>query len=193
MDDEEIRRLARSGTGVSHCPASNQRLGSGRARVPAMLREGVPVGLGVDGSASNDTSDMLGELRQCLLAHRVEGEPGGIGAQLVLDLATLGGAALLGRQGEIGTLTEGAAGDVIGIDLSRLDYAGALADPLAAILFCGISHRVDFAAVGGRVLVRGGGLVELDESAVATAANRASARLLGAGGVELPESARRLI
>jgi len=192
FDDDELGRLAASGTGISHCPASNLRLASGRARVPAMLREGVTVGLGVDGSASNDSSDMLGELRHCLLTHRADGEPDAIDAQRVLDLATLGGAALLGRVGEIGTLVEGAAGDLIGIDLGRLEYAGALADPVAAVLFCGISHRVDFAAVGGRLLVDGGKLAMLDESAVAGDANRASARVLAAGGVSLPPSAARL-
>ncbi len=192
FDDDELRRLAETRTGVAHCPASNLRLSSGKAHVPEMLRLGVLVGLGVDGSASNDSSDMLGELRHCLLVHRGGGSPDAMDAQTVLDLATRGSAALLGRAEEIGCLSPGFAGDLIGIDLGRLEYAGALADPLAAVVFCGISHRVDFAAVGGRLLVRDGRFTHLDERETAARANAESARLLRAGGVDLPAGVARL-
>jgi cytosine/adenosine deaminase-related metal-dependent hydrolase len=178
FDDMELDLLERTRTGISHCPASNLRLASGRARVPDMLSRGIHVGLGVDGSASNDASDMLGELRHCLLVHRSAGDPSAMTAQRVFDAATLGGARILGRDDVLGRLETGAAADFFGVDLGRLDYAGAQSDPLGAILFCGFSHRVDFTVVGGRVLVRDGRLAFMDEREIASCANAESSRLL---------------
>jgi len=140
IDDEEIGRMATAGTGVAHCPSSNMRLASGIAPIAKYLDAGVPVGLGVDGSASNDGSNMLGEARLAMLLARLASSPGiGDGPQMAartaLELATLGGAAVLGRD-DIGSLATGKCADFFTLDLSRLEFAGALHDPVAAALLC---------------------------------------------------------
>lgn len=160
MNEEEIALFARTGTGVAHCPNSNMRLASGIAPVVAWRGAGVPVGLGVDGSASNDSSHMLAEARQAMLLQRVKGEAGAMSAQQALELATLGGAAVLGRD-DIGALAPGMAADFIGYRLDRLDFAGALHDPLAALVFC-TPINVDLSVVNGRVRVQDGRIVDLD-------------------------------
>jgi len=162
FNDAELDLLARTGTGVAHCPSSNMRLGSGIARVPEMLRRGIGVGLGVDGSASNDTSDMMGEMRACLLLHRVLGGAAAITAEQVLGIATRGGAALLGWP-ELGTLEPGQAADVVLVEMDRLDYAGALSDPLAAVMFSGTSHQAHTVIVDGRVVLEQGRVLGVDE------------------------------
>jgi len=148
FNDEELDLLARTQTGVAHCPTSNMRLGSGIARIPEMIDAGIGLGLGVDGSASNDSSDMLGELRNCLLLQRVQKGADAINAEQVLELGTRGGAQLLGWS-EIGTLERGKGADLAIFEMARLDYAGALSDPLAAIIFSGSSHLVDTTIVNG--------------------------------------------
>jgi cytosine/adenosine deaminase-related metal-dependent hydrolase len=125
---EEMDVLARTGTGIAHCPTSNMRLASGIPPIPEMLRRGVPVGLAVDGSASNDSSNMLAEVRQAMLLARVGFGPGAMRAENALRLATTGSAALLGRGSELGSLEIGKAADVILVDVSGIDRAGALAD-----------------------------------------------------------------
>ena len=160
MSEAEIALFARTGTGVAHCPSSNMRLASGIAPVVAWRNAGVPVGLGVDGSASNDSSHMLAEARQAMLLQRVKGDAGAMSAQQALELATLGGAAVLGRD-DIGALAPGMAADVIGYRLDRLDFTGALHDPLAALVFC-TPVNVDLSVVNGRVRVQGGHIVDLD-------------------------------
>src|SRR5262245_12221427 len=135
LTPEEARLFGETGTGVAHCPTSNFRLGSGRAPVRALLEAGAPVGLGVDGSASNDSSNMMAELRQALLAHRADPDPARwITAEEVFWMATRGGARCLGRE-DVGMLAPGMAADVILVDTRRLSYAGAGADPLAALVF----------------------------------------------------------
>jgi 8-oxoguanine deaminase len=186
FNDAELDLLARTRTSVAHCPASNMRLASGIARVPEMLRRGVSVGLAVDGSASNDTSDMLGELRHCLLLHRVPGDPAAMTAETALRLATRGGAAVLGWEREVGSLEPGKAADIAVIGLDRLQYAGALADPLAAVVFCGFDHGVDYTIVNGRVVVDRGRVVGLDEEALVRRANRLAFRMLRKARVRLP-------
>ena len=156
----EIGLLARTGTGVCHCPSSNMRLASGIAPVRAYLDAGVKVGLGVDGSASNDSSHLLAEARQALLLQRVSGNPAGLSAREALWLATRGGAAVLGRD-DIGQLAPGKAADFIGLRLDRLDYAGALHDPLAALVFCA-PQRVDLSVINGRVVIEDGHLLTVD-------------------------------
>jgi 8-oxoguanine deaminase len=160
VNDAEIGLYARTGCGVAHCPSSNMRLASGIAPVTKYRAAGVKVGLGVDGSASNDGSHLLAEARQALLLARVLGDPGALTARQALELATLGGAAVLGRD-DIGALAPGMCGDFFALSLDRLAYAGALHDPVAAALFCA-PQTVDISVVHGRVLVRDGRLTTVD-------------------------------
>ncbi len=171
LNDDEIRRAAETQTGISHCPVSNLRLGSGIAPIPEMIAAGVPVGLGVDGSASNDSSDMLGEVRTCMLIHRHRTGVASMTADRALKLATAGGAKVLGYP-DLGRLEVGKGADFIGISLRRLGYAGALHDPVAAMVFCGDSHIVDFSVVNGRPVVLHGKLVNVNEDEVWEEANR---------------------
>ncbi len=166
----EIERLGKTGTGVAHCPTSNMRLGSGIARVGEWLRAGLRVGLGVDGSASNDGSHLLAEARQAMLLQRVGGDPAAMSARRALRLATQGGAAVLGRD-DIGALAPGMAADLIGVRLDSVAFAGgAIHDPLAALLFCA-PPTVDLSVVNGRVRVRNGQLVDVDLPALVTRHN----------------------
>jgi len=160
MSDAEITLFARTGTGVAHCPSSNMRLASGIAPVVAWRQSGVRVGLGVDGSASNDSSHMLAEARQAMLLQRVKGDATVMSAEQALELATLGGASVLGRD-DIGALAPGMAADFIGYRLERLDFAGALHDPLASLVFC-TPVNVDLSVVNGRVRVQDGQIVDID-------------------------------
>ena len=160
LNEAEVRRFADTGTGVCHCPSSNMRLGSGIAPVPAYLDARVRVGLGVDGSASNDSSHMLAEARQALLLQRVMNAPSALSAEDVLTMATQGGAALLGRT-DIGVLQPGKAADFIGFRLDRVGYAGALHDPLAALVFCA-PQQVDLSVINGRIVVEDGQLLTVD-------------------------------
>ncbi len=157
---EEIALLAETGTGVAHCPSSNMRLGSGIAPVRAMLDAGVRVSMAVDGSASNDSNNMLAEARQALLLQRVAGGAEALSAREALEMATLGGAAVLGRD-DIGALAPGMAADLIGYDLDALELAGAQADPLGALLLC-VPGRVSLSIINGRVVAENGILVTVD-------------------------------
>ena len=177
FNDEELELLAETGTGVAHCPASNMRLGSGIARIPEMLKLGIPVGLAVDGSASNDSSDMVGEMRQALLLHRVNSGADAITAEQVLEMATLGSARLLGRT-DIGSLEIGKAADIAIFELDKLEYTGALSDPLAALIFSGINHEVDTTIVNGKIVVKNGKLVQVDESEIISKGNKIAANML---------------
>lgn len=182
LNPAEINRFAHTHTGVAHCPTSNMRLASGIAPVRAMLDAGVPVGLGVDGSASNDSSHMLAEARQALLLQRVLGDPMAMKAREALTVATLGGAAVLGRD-DIGALAPGMAADVIAFDLTTVDYAGgAVHDPVAALIFCA-PQKVNFAMVNGRILVEDGQLLGTDVRQLAEQHNRAARQLLVRAGV----------
>ncbi len=189
VDQEEVKTFARHGCGVAHCPTSNMRLASGIAPVKEYLVAGVKVGLGVDGSASNDGSHLLAEARQAMLLSRLrEGITGFslsndpsrklMTARTALELATRGGAAVLGRT-DIGSLEAGKCADFFAIKLERLDYAGGLHDPVAAAVFCQ-PVRVDFTVVGGKFVVREGYLVTLDEHKLIEKHNLAARRLLEA-------------
>jgi 8-oxoguanine deaminase len=176
----DVRLLADTGTAVAHCPSSNFRLGSGIAPVRQMLRAGVPVGLGVDGSASNDSSNMMAEVRQALLAHRVDAPPEEWPtAEDVLWMATRGGARCLGRD-DIGSLEPGRSADIIMIDTRRLSYAGAASDILAALVFTPFPEPVDTVMVDGRLIVEGGELVGVDVARLIHQADTAAAALLRA-------------
>jgi 8-oxoguanine deaminase len=157
----EIARLGRTQTGIAHCPTSNMRLASGMAPVRALEHAGARVGLGVDGSASNDGSHLLAEARQALLLARSGGDPAALGAREVLHLATRGGASVLGRD-DIGQLAPGMCADFIGYRLDTLPLAGgAVHDPLAALVFCQ-PPNVDLSVINGRVRVEDGRLLDVD-------------------------------
>lgn len=188
VTQEEIHLYARTGCGVAHCPSSNMRLASGIAPVLRYREAGVKVGLGVDGSASNDGSHMLGEARQAMLLSRLgagvagaslsgAGAPPLMTARQALELATRGGASVLGRD-DLGSLEPGKCADFIAIDLERLDYAGALHDPVAALVFCS-PQRVDLSVIGGKVVVRSGELLTVDVPKLVKRHNQAAQRLIG--------------
>jgi cytosine/adenosine deaminase-related metal-dependent hydrolase len=177
LDAAGIALFARSGTGVAHCPCSNMRLASGIAPVPAMLAAGVPVGLGVDGSASNDAGHLLGEARQAMLLARVGHGPAAMTARQALEIATLGGARVLGRD-DIGALAPGMAADLVAFDVAGLAQAGAEGDPVAALVFC-TPGRAALSVINGRVVVREGRLLTLDERAQAAAQRAAARAILG--------------
>lgn len=177
FNDAELRELAHTGTGVAHCPISNMKLSSGVARVPEMLKLGVPVGLAVDGSASNDGSSLLEELRVCYLLHRLCSSQDAPSGYDVLKMATRGSARLLGRE-DIGQLAVGKCADLFLIDTRRLELTGALDDPGSVLGTVGLRGPVDCTVVNGRVVVRDGRLVTVDEEALAEAANRKCAEYL---------------
>ena len=160
VNENDIAFMAETGTGMCHCPTSNMRLGSGIAPIRAMVDAGVKVGLGVDGSASNDSSHMLAEARHALLLQRVKLGASAMSAEESLWLGTRGGAAVLGRD-DIGSLAPGMAADFIGVRLNRLDFAGAQQDPLAALAFC-TPPSVDLSVINGRVVVEDGRLLTVD-------------------------------
>lgn len=160
LDPEGIALFARTGTGVAHCPCSNMRLASGIAPVRSMRDAGVPVGLGVDGSASNDGAHMLGEARQALLLQRVGHGPAAMGAREALEIATLGGARVLNRD-DIGALAPGMSADFVAFDMAAVGYAGAGHDPVAALVFC-TPANVDTSVINGRVVVERGRLLTAD-------------------------------
>ena len=166
FNDEELRELARTGTGVAHCPISNMKLSSGVARVPEMLALGVPVGLAVDGSASNDGSSLMEELRVCYLLHRLTSSDKAPSGYQVLKLATRGSAALLGRE-DIGQLAAGKRADLFLVDARRLERAGAEYSPADVLATVGLRGPVDYTVVEGRIVVKEGLLAGVDEAAVA--------------------------
>jgi cytosine/adenosine deaminase-related metal-dependent hydrolase len=182
INDDEIARLSESGTGVSHCPSSNMRLASGIAPVRRYLAAGVNVGLGVDGSASNDGSHLIAEARQAMLLARIAAAPSIEGGRLLqgreaLRIATRGSAAVLGRD-DIGSLEPGRGADFIAVSLERLEYAGALHDPVAAVVFAAPTH-VDHNYVHGKPVVSNGELVGVDLGRLIEMHNAAAARLVG--------------
>ena len=176
LDSSEIDLFARSGTGVAHCPCSNCRLGSGIAPVRAMRDAGVKVALGVDGSASNDAGNLVAEARQMMLLQRVRRGADAMGAREALEIATLGGAQVLGRP-DCGSLEPGKRADIAVWDLSGIEAAGAW-DPVAALVFCGPT-RVRDLFVEGRQVVRDGQLTTIDLPRVIEHQTRLARRLMG--------------
>ncbi|MBV8270694.1 MAG: 8-oxoguanine deaminase [Cupriavidus sp.] len=160
LDEEGVALFARTGTGVAHCPCSNMRLASGIAPIRRMRDAGVPVGLGVDGSASNDGAHMLGEARQAMLLQRVGYGPAAMSAREALEIATLGGARVLNRD-DIGALAPGMSADIVAFDMSGVGYAGAGHDPVAALVFC-TPGNVSTSIINGRVVIRDGQLLTAD-------------------------------
>ncbi|MBN9526220.1 MAG: 8-oxoguanine deaminase [Alphaproteobacteria bacterium] len=176
LDDPGIALFGRSGTGVAHCPCSNMRLASGIAPVGRMRAAGVPVGLGVDGSASNDSGNMMAEMRQALLLQRVGYGPDAMSARQALEIATLGGARVLNRD-DIGALAPGMAADFVAFRTGGIGMAGALHDPVAALVFCN-PGPVALSVINGRVVVRDGQLGTIDLPRVIERHNRLAARLV---------------
>ena len=170
FNDEELRLLAQTGTGVAHCPISNMKLSSGVARIPEMLALGVPVGLAVDGSASNDGSSLLEELRVAYLLHRLTSSRQAPTGYDVLKMATRGSARLLGRD-DIGQLSEGKCADLFMIDARRLELVGCGCDAGSVLGTVGVRGPVDYTVVHGRVTVEGGRLVTVDEERLAREAD----------------------
>jgi len=182
--DAELLRLKETASAVAHCPTSNMRLGSGVCRVRDMLDLGINVSLAVDGSASNDSSDFLGEIRNAMLLQRVFRGSGALTAREVFAMATRNGAAALGFEA-LGAVREGFAADLAVFDIGRLEYSGSLSDPLAALIFAGFDHGTAYTIVNGRIVVEQGRLTGIDEEDLRERANRISAALTGyadAGG-----------
>ncbi len=177
LNPEEIQELAGQGTGVAHCPVSNMKLSSGVAPIPEMLEAGVPVGLAVDGSASNDGSDMIAEMKTSLLLHKLSHGITSLGPEDVLRLATSGGSEIL-QQPEIGSLSEGQAADLFLLDSSRLPLAGGLSDPVSALINTGINNEVDLTMVDGEIVVRQGEVQTISEQKVARKTNEIAGRML---------------
>jgi 8-oxoguanine deaminase len=187
VNQDEINVLAKYGCGVAHCPSSNMRLASGIAPLKEYLAARVNVGLGVDGSASNDSSHLLAEVRQAMLLARVKEGTAGFSrsndpnrrlmtAREALWLGTRGGAAVLGRT-DIGSLEKGKCADLFAVDLNQLEFAGALQDPVSALVFCQ-PVKVDHTIIGGKFVIKDRQLVTLDENRLLEKHNLAARRLL---------------
>jgi cytosine/adenosine deaminase-related metal-dependent hydrolase len=180
LEPAAVRRLGATGTAVAHCPSSNGRLGTGIAPVTDLIAAGVPVGLGVDGAASNEAGQLGPEMRQALLVARIRGGPAALTARQALALGTIGGARCLGRQDELGSLEVGKLADIA---LWRLDGAGHadIADPIAALVL-GPPATLGLLLVNGRAVVEDGQLRTGSEEEIARDARAASRRLLGLAG-----------
>lgn len=176
FDDPELKRLADTGTHIAHCPTSNMRLGSGICRVTEMLPMGINVALAVDGSASNDSSDMLGEIRNALLLQRVHYGAAALNKLDVLKMATENGARLLDFE-KVGKVREDWAADLAIFNVGKLEYSGALSDPLAAIIFSGYNHGTQYTIVDGKVAVENGRLTGFDETRLMRKCNAISQTL----------------
>jgi cytosine/adenosine deaminase-related metal-dependent hydrolase len=171
FNDDEIDFLAKTGTGVAHCPISNMKLSSGIAKIPQMLAKGVPVGLAVDGSASNDGSNMLEEIRVAYLLHRLNSSKKAPSGYDILKIATRGSAKVLGRD-DIGQLKEGCAGDCFMIDTDRIELVGTDFDAASMLGTVGLKGSVDCTIVGGRLVVDEGKLISADEERIAADAKQ---------------------
>lgn len=172
FNDEELRELAATHTGVAHCPISNMKLSSGVARIPEMLALGVPVGLAVDGSASNDGSSLMEELRVAYLLHRLNASARAPSGYQVLKMATRGSARLLGRS-DIGSLEAGRCADLFLVDSRRLELVGGEYSPADVLATVGLRGPVDYTVVHGRIVVKEGRLVTVDEEKIAADAREA--------------------
>lgn len=162
FNDRELKLLEDTGTGVAHCPISNMKLSSGIARIPEMLKRNIPVGLAVDGSASNDGSNLLEEMRVAYLLHRLNSSQDAPSGYDILKIATKGSARVLGRE-DIGSISIGMAADCFIIDSRRIELVGALSDPKSLLSTVGFKNSVDYTIVAGEIVVRDGQLVNIDE------------------------------
>lgn len=177
FNKEELKKLADTKTGVAHCPISNMKLSSGVARIPEMLELGVPVGLAVDGSASNDGSNLLEEIRVAYLLHRLNSSKNAPSGYDILKIATKGGAQILGRN-DIGELSVGKAADLFMINSNRIEFVGTQYDPKSILGTVGFKGSVDYTIVAGNVVVKDGMLVNVDEDKIVIKANKAVEKLI---------------
>jgi len=182
LGDKELQVLADTGTHIAHCPSSNMRLGSGICRVKEMLKQGINVALAVDGSASNDSSDMLGEIRNAMLLQRVAEGADGLTADSAFKMATENGARLLGYN-KLGRIAEGWGADLALFNVFKPEYAGALQDPASALIFSGFNHGADYTIVNGKVVVENGTLKGINEEKLFTNAQAAADRLYRKAGI----------
>ncbi len=176
LDEGEIALVARTGTGVAHCPNSNAYTAAGICSVTPLLQQGGTVGIGVDGSAANNSSNMLAEVRSALMLQRLKYGGKALSASQALELAITGGAKLL-RRDDIGSIAPGKAADIIAVDTQTVGMAGGMFDPVAGLVFCDASH-VDFSMVNGVIRVQDGQLVGVDLPALLKEHNRRSAELI---------------
>ncbi len=177
FNDQELELLAKTGTHIAHCPTSNMRLGSGICRVKEMLPLGINVALAVDGSASNDSSDMLGEIRNALLLQRVHYGAAALSTLDVMKMGTENGARLLGFE-KVGKIKEGWAADLAIFNVGKLEYSGSLTDPLAAIIFSGYNHGAEYTIVNGQIAVEQGRLAGFDETEIMNKCNAISEKMI---------------
>lgn len=179
FNDEELKILAETGTGVCHCPISNMKLSSGVARIPEMLAMGIPVGMGVDGSASNDGNSLLEEIRCSFLMHRLHSGYDAPTGYVLLKMATMGSARILGRDKEIGSVEVGKCADFFLVDSNRIELVGATFDPKSVFGTVGFRMPVDYTVINGKVTVEEGRLTGIDEDKLVEDANREIKRYLG--------------
>jgi len=183
FNDDELKLLAETKTGVAHCPVSNMKLSSGICRVPEMLELGVPLGLAVDGSASNDCSNLMAEIRAAYLMHRLSASEKAPTGYDILKMATRGSAQLLGRT-DIGQIAVGKAADIFAIDAELLELAGTFLDPGCLFGTVGYSRPAKWVMVGGKMVVKDGELLGVDEEEVRNKSNACVRTLLRKGGIE---------
>ncbi len=179
FNDEELRLLKDTGTGVCHCPVSNMKLSSGIARIPEMLEMGIPVGLGVDGSASNDGTSLMEELRVGFLLHRLNSSRKAPAGYDMLKIATIGSARLLGRDNEIGSIEPGKCADFFLVDSKRPELVGACSDPKSLLGTVGIKKPVEYTVIDGEIAVDHGRITGTDEEKVVADSERELKRYLG--------------
>ena len=190
LNDEEIKEAGRVKMGVSHCPSSNMRLGSGIAHIKEMLEAGVHASVAVDGSASNDSSNMLVEIRNAMLISRLREPKFWLNTEEVLWMATVGGAKALGRD-DIGQIKVGKCADINLISMDKLEYSGALHDPAAAIVFNVAMSPVDHVIINGKLVVGNGQIADLNELELVKRHQKISADLVDVAEKRLPQRLRR--
>ncbi|MBS3795551.1 MAG: amidohydrolase [Candidatus Thorarchaeota archaeon] len=178
LSDKDLDRLAKTKTNLSHCPASNTKLASGFARVPEMLERGIPVSLGCDGGPSNNTYDMVREMRLAALVHKaVVDDPLVMSAEDVIEMATLGGAVAMGIDDKVGSLEKGKLADIILVDMDGLSLTPSV-NPVSNLVYSGCGTNVDTVLVNGRILMQDKELLTLDEEAVKQKARRRAVDLM---------------
>jgi 8-oxoguanine deaminase len=177
LNNSEIEKLSNSKVGMAYCPTSNMRLSDGIAPVYKMKNSSIRIGLGVDGSASNDTGNFIHEMRNGMLLQRVKYGAPALTARESLHMGTIGGANVLKLSNEIGSIEKGKAADIVGFNLNRLEFAGGLTDPVSALVFCD-AKKVDFSMINGEIVIKDGNFVKIDEQKFIEKHNSVSRKLV---------------